>query len=89
MDGVCGIPAEATAVSLNVTVVNPGAAGFLTLYPPGVPRPITSTINFQPGQVRGNNAILPLAGMPPGLAVYYGAASGTVDVILDVNGYFR
>jgi acetyl esterase/lipase len=89
LGGVCGIPAEATAVSLNVTVVNPGAAGFLTLYPPGVPRPITSTLNFQPGQARGNNALLPLAGMPPGLAVYYGAASGTVDVILDVNGYFR
>jgi acetyl esterase/lipase len=88
--GVCGVPAEATAISVNLTVANPGAAGFLTLYPPGVPRPQTSVINFRAGQVRGNNAIVPVAGMPPGLAVFYsGAAASTVDVILDVNGYFR
>ncbi|HEV7519267.1 MAG TPA: hypothetical protein VGR07_23505, partial [Thermoanaerobaculia bacterium] len=88
--GLCGIPAEATAISVNVTVVNPGAAGFFTLYPPGAPRPLVAALNFQAGQVRTNNAIVPLAGMPPGLAVFYGgAASATADVVLDVNGYFR
>jgi hypothetical protein len=91
--GLCGIPAEATALSVNVTVVNPQAAGFLTLYPAGTARPTTASLNFTAGQVRTNNAIVPLAspspGMPPGLAVYYGGATGTADVVLDVNGYFR
>jgi len=87
--GACGIPAEATAVSLNVTVVNPQADGFLTLYPDGVSRPLASTLNFRAGQVRANNAILPLGGSPASLAVFYGAASGTADVLVDVNGYFR
>lgn len=88
--GVCGIPNEATALSANITVVNPGAAGFLTLYPPGTARPLTAALNFQAGQVRTNNAIVPLAGTPPGLAVFYGGAAGTTaDVVIDVNGYFR
>jgi hypothetical protein len=87
--GSCGVPAEATAVSLNVTVANPGASGFFTLYAAGTQRPMTSTLSFQAGQVRGNNAIVSLAGAPPGLAVFYSAGGGTADVILDVNGYFR
>jgi acetyl esterase/lipase len=86
--GLCGIPAEATAVSVNVTVVNPTAGGFLTLYPPDLPRPTAAAVNFSAGQVRTNNAIVALSSMAD-LAAYYGAASGTTDVVLDVNGYFR
>ena len=32
---------------------------------------------------------LPLGGSPASLAVFYGGASGTADVLVDVNGYFR
>jgi acetyl esterase/lipase len=87
--GFCGIPSDASTVSLNVTVVGPAAAGFLTLYPAGAPRPTAAALNFTAGQVRTNNSIVPLSGMPPGLSIYYGAATGQADVILDVNGYFR
>src|SRR5688500_5326115 len=58
--GQCGISTAATAVSLNVAVIGPTAAGHLTLYPAGSPAPMASTINFVAGQVRSNNAILRL-----------------------------
>jgi hypothetical protein len=87
--GQCGIPPEATALSLNVTAVNPSTDGYLTLFEPGAPLPLASTLNLRAGQVRSNNGIFHLLGHPSGLAVYAGIASGTVDVVIDVNGYFR
>jgi Leucine-rich repeat (LRR) protein len=86
--GHCELPSSASAVSLNVTVVEPSEAGHLTLYASGSPRPETSSINYSTGQTRANNAIVPL-GADGTLAVYVGQASGTVHVVIDVNGYFE
>jgi uncharacterized repeat protein (TIGR01451 family) len=85
--GRCGIPASATAVSLNVTVTGPTAAGFLQLLPAGGPVPIVSAINYAPGATRANNGVY---GLNAGgeLSVRCGQASGSVQVILDVSGYF-
>jgi hypothetical protein len=83
----CGIPADATVVSVNVTITNPSAAGHLTFYPTGAPPPLASTINFRAGQTRANNAILPLSSAG-NLDVSCGG-SGTVDLIFDVYGYFQ
>jgi hypothetical protein len=87
LTGICGIPATAKALSLNVTVTQPSAAGFLTLYPGGQPTPSTSSINFSSGQTRANNAVLPLEDGTGILQIY--SAGGSVHVILDVNGYFQ
>lgn len=88
MVGQCGIEPGALAVSLNVTVVQPTATGFLTLYPAGGNLPLASTINYRSGQVRANNAIVPLG--PGGdLAVYSGQGGGNTHLIIDVNGFFR
>ena len=86
--GSCAIPASAKAVSVNVTVTGSTASGHLTLYPAGGSLPPSSTINYRSGQTRANNAILALG---PGAAVSVscGQTSGTVHVILDVNGYFE
>ncbi|HVT16688.1 MAG TPA: hypothetical protein VHQ90_10995 [Thermoanaerobaculia bacterium] len=86
--GTCGIPATATAVSLNLTVVNPGGAGYLALTPQlGAPSDI-ATINFRAGQVRANNTVMSLnQGLM--LVFCYIPSGGSVDYILDVNGYFQ
>ena len=84
--GQCGISTAAEAVAVNVTVVAPPSPGHLTFAPLGAAQPLTSTINFTPGRVRANNAILAL-GQAGGLTVFTGSA-GTVAVILDVSGYF-
>lgn len=86
--GNCGIPSTATAVSLNLTIVNPSADGFLSLLPAIGVLPSTSTINFRQGQVRANNAIVGLNSYGA-LTVYCaGTSSLAVDYIVDVNGYF-
>lgn len=87
--GTCGVPADAVAVSLNVTVVAPPAAGFVVLFPGDAAFPGTSTLNFGPGQTRANNAILEVSvtGALAGESVL--AGGGQVDLIVDVNGYFK
>jgi hypothetical protein len=84
--GSCGIPPTATAVSLNVTAVNAGGDGYLSLSPVStVPSP-TATVNFRQGQVRGNNLLTGL-NASGGVTVFCGS-SGSLDYIVDVNGYF-
>jgi len=82
----CGIPAGATAVSVNVTITAPTAEGHLTFYRAGAFPPLVSTINYRAGQTRANNAILSLG--TAGDFDVACAGSGTVHLILDVNGYF-
>jgi hypothetical protein len=89
LGGRCGIPPEATALALNVTVVGADTSGFVTLFEAGAPRPSSSTANFQAAQTRANNAFVKLTGYPPSLAAYCGAGSGGFDLLLDVTGYFR
>jgi hypothetical protein len=93
VQGLCGVPNGAKAVSVNVTVVaSANGAGYLTLYPSGITRPRVSTVNFVASDVVANGAIVPLgtAGTPPNgdLRVFAGT-SGNVDLVLDVSGYFE
>jgi acetyl esterase/lipase len=89
VSGSCGVPPDATALSVNVTAVSPTAPGFLTFFEAGAPLPATSTLNAGAGQTRANNGIFPLLGRPRALAVYCGLGTGSVDVVVDVNGYFK
>ena len=88
MAGRCGIPAEADAVAINVTVTEPTAGGHLTIYQAGVPLPLASTINYRAGQTRANNAIVAL-GVNDSIAVFCGQPTGTTQFLIDVVGYFR
>ncbi len=86
--GACGIPASAKAVSVNIAVTAPTAAGNLRLHPGGTAVPLISSINYAAGQTRSNNAVLALSGTGQ-VAAFPAQASGTVHLILDVNGYFQ
>jgi hypothetical protein len=85
----CGLPTTAKALSANMTVTGPTAQGFLTLFPADTSTaPLASSINFRAGETRANNAVLQLATDGSGLKVLNGSA-GTVDFILDANGWFE
>ena len=85
--GVCGIPTNATAIALNVTVTGASAAGDLRIYPGGSPAPMASAINYRAGISRANGGTYPLG--PNGdLVILCDQAGGTVHVIVDVTGYF-
>jgi RHS repeat-associated protein len=85
--GTCGIPSTATAVSVNITFVGPTAQGELTAYPANEPRPTASAISYRAGLVRANNGLLKMGS--GALAFFANQPSGSVHLILDVNGYFQ
>jgi len=91
LNGACEIPATAKTLVLNVTVVEPAGAGYLTIYPGDTLPPLASTATFAAGQLRSNNAIIALAEDGTGtLALRTAVAgNGTVHVVLDVAGYFE
>jgi hypothetical protein len=88
--GSCGIPTDAKAAILNVTIAAPTDGGYLTLWPnDGSPQPTVSTLNWAPGEsALANGAIVPVGVGSLDLTVFQGG-SGSVHLILDVTGYFK
>jgi hypothetical protein len=90
--GPCGVPAGAKAATVNVTMVSPTTAGFLTIWPYGSTKPKVSTINAAGGEAAiANGAIVPLSSDPSfGISIVYGTAHpGSCHVLIDVTGYFQ
>jgi hypothetical protein len=89
--GACGIPADARAVALNITAVNPGDVGDYRLYPAGTSIPPASTINFAAGRTRANNAIVSV-GTGGAITVRCDMPAGSTasaHLAVDVSGFFR
>lgn len=88
VQGTCGVPVGAKAVSLNVTVTQANQSSFLTIWPSGLTRPVVSTINFESSDpALANGAIVGLSVNTNDLSVYNNF--GQVHFILDVTGYFQ
>jgi hypothetical protein len=87
--GTCGIPPEATSLSVNVTVESGPGAGDLSIYRGDGAPSGTSTISFSAGQTRANNSVLQLATDGFGTVKVNNSAAGPVHFVLDVNGYFE
>ncbi|WP_051807097.1 PKD domain-containing protein [Streptomyces sp. NRRL F-2664] len=84
--GNSGIPADATAVALNVTVVDARSGGHITAYPSGSEQPDTSNVNFVAGQTVPNMTIVPVGA--DGYVELVNRSFGDVDLLADVTGYF-
>jgi hypothetical protein len=86
--GRCGIPAGATAVTVNLTVTAATTSGNLRLFADGHrPLPLASAVNYAAAQTRSANAVVPL-GASGATGVYVSQASGGVHLVVDVSGYF-
>ena len=86
-NGNCTIPVSATAVSMNVTFVNPSAQSYLTVYPPDAVLPITSNLNWVAGQAPAPNAVT-VRLSADGRVGFYNFV-GSVDLIADIVGYYE
>lgn len=85
--GHCNIPSTATGVSMNVTIVGPTAASYLTLFPADVTTPPTaSNLNWVAGQSATPNKVDVKLSPTGGIKLFN--LSGTVFVIGDVIGYY-
>lgn len=86
--GQCEIPAEAKVVSLNVTVWGPSTRGDLRIFPAGGGTASASTLNWEANILALANAAFVQVGTGGAIVVQVDGP-GTVDVFLDVNGYFQ
>ena len=85
--GNSGIPANATAAVMDITVVNTTSAGYLTVYPNPALRPGSSTVNFTAGAILTKEATVSLNSSTNGTVTIYNFA-GNTDVIIDVVGVY-
>ncbi len=74
-----------SAVVLNVTVANPSAAGYLTVFPSGTSRPVASNLNFVAGQTVPNRVIVKV-GTNGKVSIFN--FQGSVHMVADVSGWF-
>ena len=81
-----GVPADASAVVLNVTSANATGNGFVTVYPCDATIPLASNINFTTGTTTANAVIAELSAT--GTVCLY-AKGATTDLITDVSAAFR
>ena len=79
------VPDTAAAVVLNVTVVSPGAPGYVTVYPKGATRPTASNLNYRAGQIVPNNVVVKVGS---GGQISLFAFDGCPNLVVDVVGYF-
>ena len=84
--GAGGVPANATAVVLNVTAAEAfGPDSYLTVWPTGTSMPLASNLNFVAGQTVPN---LVIAKIGAGGKVSFYNNMGSVAVVADVQGWF-
>ena len=82
--GQAGVPANATAVILNVTAGNPHGFGYFTIWPTGVPEPATSNVNFVGGPSVPNMVMVKLG---TNGTITVKDSVNRADLIIDVFGY--
>ena len=85
-----GVPANAVAVTGNLTVTAQTASGYLFLGPGATNNPTSSTLNFPVRDDRANGVTVALGAGGTLSATYVAATAGpTTQVIFDVTGYFQ
>jgi hypothetical protein len=83
--GQCSLPNDAIALVMNVTIANPTADSFLTVYPGDTTRPLASNLNWHAGQAPRPNQVTSRVGADGSIAFFN--LAGSVDVVADVVGY--
>ena len=78
------VPATGVAaVSLNVTAVDPDGAGYVTVFPCGA-RKLVSSLNYGTGETVANAVLAPVS--PTGTICLYSQVEA--DLVVDINGWF-
>ena len=86
-NGNCvGIPATATAVSMNLTSTDATAPTFLTVWAASAPQPTTSSMNPIPGSPATPNGVISALDDDGEFSIFN--LAGSVHVFADINGYY-
>ncbi len=85
----CGIPAGAKSIAANITVVKPAASGSLHAFPGNLAPTSSAVLSFRKGKTRSTSAMLLLATDGTGSLGFQDESTASLDVVLDVTGYFK
>ena len=85
-NGNCTIPSDAVGLTMNVAIINPTTASFLTVYPADVPRPLAANANWTANQPPLSNAVTADISADGKIAFYN--LAGNVDIATDIVGYY-
>ena len=77
------VPTNAAAVAINVTITEPAASGFVTVFPCQETLPVVSNINYVPGQVVAN---LVQTGVSGGKVCVHSRARS--HIVIDLQGTY-
>jgi hypothetical protein len=83
--GTAGVPANATAVVVNLTAVGATTPTWVGAFPTGSPRPTASNLNLSGPAATPNLAIVPVGA---GGSISFYNAAGSVNLLADISGYF-
>jgi hypothetical protein len=84
----CGIPANAAALAVNLTVIS-SADGTLAVGAGNQPAPATEIVPLAAGRVRALQSIVRVATDGTGTVLVFNDSNGAVDLVLDVSGAFE
>ncbi|MDX2032055.1 MAG: hypothetical protein SF339_15380, partial [Blastocatellia bacterium] len=80
------IPANATGIIGNATVVQPQSGGWLTFWPSdAAQQPTAAASNYAAGQVFNRHFIVGLGGADGAFKIF---TKGTTHLVIDLSGYF-
>ncbi|MFD7625245.1 PKD domain-containing protein [Streptomyces sp. NPDC059851] len=83
--GTGGVPADATAVALNLTGTGSTADAHVIAYPDPANRPATSNLNVEPGKDKSNQVLVPVG---PGGTITLYTNTGSTHLVLDAVGWY-
>ena len=89
--GLPGLPASGvTAAELEVTVLSPRTSGSVTVHPDGLKRPALPTLDYTAGVTSPTPVTVPVVDgrLDFGNSPVPGATGGSVDLAVDLTGYF-
>ncbi len=84
VDGIGGVPQNASGIVMNATVVDGTSGGYLTIWSAGNSQPSTSNLNWASNQIEANFVISGVSSS--GRVEAY--ASSTVNLVLDISGWY-
>lgn len=86
VSGKDGVPADATAVTVNLTVTGSKSGGYILAWPDGEAQPAKgSNVNFTAGQTVANQATVPMTDGKIDVEFF---GSGSTQLVVDLEGYF-
>lgn len=83
--GRFGVPVDARAVAMNVIAIGASEPTSLMMWPAGTPKPFVGSVAVPSSAIHGQSAVVGLAEGKFAMS----ASAGTVQVVIDVTGWFR